>query len=140
MGIPPPPSIFGIFDLAKNCDLIQGAQSFAGKILGTKDLRKLCQEQVRVGWGDDGGEGLWKARTDVTIGYFSDVEISACELRSPATAFGRVELFSFFRFITRPPRQARGRLSKGRSSTALPSSDVATSDAETVEEPGFGPA
>jgi hypothetical protein len=56
----------------------------------------------------------------------------ACELRSPATAFGRVELFSFFRFVTRP--------SKGRSSTVLPSSDVATSDAETVEEPGFNPA
>ena len=36
----------------------------------------------------------------------------ACELRSPARAFGRMELVSLFRFVTRP--------SKGRSSTSLP--------------------
>jgi|SRR5450631_2872605 hypothetical protein len=41
----------------------------------------------------------------------------------PATAFGRVELFSFFRSVTRP--------SKGRSSTSLPLSGGAA-----VEEPG----
>jgi hypothetical protein len=61
----------------------------------------------------------------------------ACELRSPATAFGRVELFSFFRFVSRP--------SKGRSSTALAALlpiplDVFSADVISVEEPGFSPA
>src|SRR5579872_3286357 len=50
-------------------------------------------------------------------------------------AFGRVELFSFLRFLARPL--------KGRSSTAVPAT-AATSRAvplvSSVEEPGFSPA
>ena len=37
-GIPPPPRISGMFELAGNREVIYGAQSLAGKILDSKNL------------------------------------------------------------------------------------------------------
>ncbi len=81
-GIPPPPRISGISDLAENSQIIYGAQSFTGKIFISKNLdrafwnrnfkkgklRALRESSLPVqGWCDRvaerkvrGHTGLWK--------------------------------------------------------------------------------